>query len=136
MSIKDLTTEELLESVGKAKPTVFNFSNENKSIRDFIQDLGIADGKTRVPGHRLYYEYRKLWRPTGVKITKIDFLRRFNRYFKVQRTKSTRYYMLKRGIFSLDKDIIDNAKKFDERYENKIRKKREQKIKGKVPSTE
>jgi hypothetical protein len=134
-SIKDVATEELLEAVGQDKSTVFNIpSEEQKSLREFIREYGIIEGKSKVPGYQIYYEYCKVWKPTGNKLSKIDFLRRFNKYFKVKRTKTTRYYMLKRGIFSLDKDDLENAKKFNERYERKIKKNK--KVKREVSSSE
>ena len=123
MSIKDLTAEELLEAVGQNKSTVSGFSEEKKSLRDFIQDYQIIDGKTKVPNYKIYHEYMKLWRPQRAKLSKIEFFRRFNKYFKIHRTKTTRFYLLKRGIFNIDKDNIDDAKRFDERYRKKIQEK-------------
>lgn len=92
------------------------------------------DGTTLVPNYVVYYHYCKKWKPTGKKISKIGFFRKFSQVYESTRTGSTRYYLLAEGVFDTSKEAIDEAKEFDKRMRNKIKKKNEQKKKSKVSS--
>ena len=92
------------------------------------------DGSTPVPNYKIYYDYCKKWNPTGKKVSKIEFLRKLSRVYESKRTGKTRYYLINQGVFNTDKGQLDEAKEFDRKYRNKIKKKNEQKKKSKVPS--
>ena len=85
-------------------------------------------------GNLKLLEEIKEWNPHGKKLSKIQFFRVFNKAHKVKRTNTTRYYNLNQGAFNLEKEIMDEAKKFDKRYRKKIKEKNKQKIKSKIPS--
>ena len=116
--VNKMTTEELLNSIGDTKDTVVP-DPINKTLHDFIHDYNIIEGIVRVPAYRIYYEYKRIWRIQGFKLSKIEFFRQFNRHFTQKKSNSTRFYMLKKGIFSLDKESNEKAKKYDSIYRKK-----------------
>ena len=134
MSIKDISTAELLGMVSKEGVTISNLMEDNSNVREFLRELEITDGLTLVPTYIIYYRYKKVWRPHGTKLSKIAFFRKINKVFETKRTNSTRYYLLNEGVFDLSKESLDDARKFDKRYRNKIQKKGKPQKQSKAPS--
>ena len=129
---ENYTDQELLERVGMDSPTGFNLMDDKTNVKDFIREYCITDGPTSVPSFKIYYDYCKRWNPHGNKLSKIQFFRVFNKVHKVKRTNTIRYYNLNQGEFNLEKDSLDEAKRFDERYRKRIKEKNKQKIESKI----
>lgn len=85
------------------------------NIKKFINDNEIESGEVTIPTYLLFYVYKKLWQPDGVKINKIQFFREFNKVFKAKRTGRQRYYKLNNvGIH-----LKEEAKKHYDQYYKK-----------------
>ncbi len=132
--IKELSTEELLNTVGQVTEVSPTFHGEHRNLIEFIQEYKIIDGEIKVPNYVIYHEYHKIWRPQGTKLSKIDFFRKFNKHFRSKRTTLKRCYLLKSGTFDISEGNDEKAKKFDTRYTKRTKEK--QKIKKEVPSIE
>ena len=128
----ELTIEELMEVVGKDAKTVSNLRDDKSNVREFLREYGVTDGSTLVPNYKVYFDYCRKWRPNGKKLSKIGFLRKFSVVFESHRKTKVRYYLLDKGVFDISEEAIDEAKEFDKRSRNKIRKKNKQKKQDKT----
>ena len=54
MSIKDISTAELLGMVSKEGVTISNLMEDNSNVREFLRELEITDGLTLVPTYIIY----------------------------------------------------------------------------------
>ena len=122
--MSELTKEELLEIAKQKGSAVSNFMDDDSNISSFVREYGIKDGSTPIPNYQIYHEYFAVWQPTGRnKLSKIEFFRKFNKLFETKRSNSTRYYLLNKGVFSENKEVIDETKRQDKkRSERKKRK--------------
>ncbi len=130
--IEDLDIDTLLGIASRDGVDVSNLIGDTSNVADFLREYKVKDGDALVPNYKVYNDYCNEWKPAGQKLSKIGFLRKLSRVFKSKRDRGTRYYLLNKEAFSLDKDSLDEAKRFDKRYRNKIKSK--QKIKGEVSS--
>jgi hypothetical protein len=135
MSVKDLTTEQLLDMVDKGSSTVSNLADDKSNVKDFLKERDIMEGDALIPNYKIYHDYCKEWNPRGKKLSKIQFFRTLSKIFESKRTKDTRYYLLAKEAFDLGKEAIDEAKRFDERYRRKISKKRQSQKTSEISST-
>lgn len=131
----ELTIEELMEVVGKDAKTVSNLRDDKSNVREFLREYGVTDGSTLVPNYKVYFDYCRKWRPQGKKLSKIGFLRKFSVVFESHRKTKVRYYLLDEGVFDISEEAINEAKEFDRRSRNKIRKKNKQKKQDKASRT-
>lgn len=110
--------EELLELV-KSRPAEKRKEKEdNKSVMQFISDLGIEAGTQAVPNYVIFYVYRNLWRPeeSSRKAKKITFFQTFGKHLPDYRHGKQRFYMLKEGLFVVTEEIKKAAKSYDKQY--------------------
>lgn len=128
------TVDQLLGIVDKDRRSVSNLMDDESNVKDFLREYCVTDGTTLVPNYKIYYDYCRNWLPKGRKISKIGFFRKFSQVYESKRTKGTRYYLIAEGVFELDEESINDAKEFDRRARNKIKKKNEQKKQSKVSS--
>ena len=126
----ELTIEELLGIVTTDGTTISNLRDDKSNVREFLREYGVKDGSTLVPNYKVYFDYCRKWRPQGKKLSKIGFLRKFSVVFESHRKTKVRYYLLNEGAFDISEEAIDEAKEFDKRMRNKIRKKNKQKKQG------
>jgi len=127
MTENEVTVDELIRIASTDGPAVLTLADDTSNVKEFIREYGVRDGSVLVPNYKVYYDYCKKWKPTGKKLSKIGFLRKFNVVFNSKRKTKTRYYYLNEGVFSINKEDIDEAKRYDERYRKRIAKKTEQK---------
>lgn len=111
--MKEFSIEELEQAIESDKSEVPAIDVSDKLIK-FIQEVKIEHGRVPVANFLIYHHYCKKWSPQGNKLSYIEFFRQFNKVFDQRRTGSTRYYMLNKGIFSIDKESINDAKQFRE----------------------
>ena len=131
-NIKEFTDKELAGIVEKDSTIIPTLTDDTSNVKDFLREYGVKDGATLVSNYKIYYDYCRNWRRHGNKISKIGFFRKFGRVFDSKRTGTVRYYLITEGVFETDKESLDEAKEFDRRMRNKIKKKNEQKKQGKV----
>lgn len=109
-----LTDNELMEivtSTEKQKRT-----RKTRSVEKFIAKMNIKEGTIKVPTYKIFYEYRIAKHESrSVKLSKIEFFRVFNLFFKSRRDGSTRYYLLN-DCFKTDKESLLAAKRYDRIY--------------------
>ena len=129
---KEYTTEELTVIASKKGKAITTLANDNSNVKEFLREYVVKDGSTLVPNYIIYYSYCKKWRPTGNKLSKIGFLRKFSVVFEAKRTNKTRYYLLEEGVFDISEEALNEAKEFDKRSSNKIKRKNEQKKQSKI----
>lgn len=131
---QDLTIEQLLGIASQEGEAISNLMEDRTNVKKFIREYGVKEGACLVPNYKVYYDYCKNWNPQGNKLSKIGFLRKFSIVFNSKRTKSTRYYLLNPEVFNIEKEFIDEARKYDERYRKRVAKKRKQKKQSKISS--
>ena len=134
--VSNLTLEELMELVNKDGSSASTLNDDNSNVKHFIRELGLHDGNVLVPNFVVYEHYRRVWRPKGKKLGKIDFLRKMAKVFETARKKHTRYFKLNKGVFDTSEEGIKNAKEHDIRYRRKQEKKKEQKKLDKISRLE
>lgn len=133
--------EDLLELIEqKSKDKEEDNSKDKKvhwSIKKFIREHSIERGLDRVPTYVLFYHYRKLWTKTTNqnKVNKIVFGRGLKALgFEQVRTGKQRYYLLDGSRLDLSREVLLEAKYYDERYagekRNKAKKKKDEKGEG------
>ncbi len=130
---KDLTHEQLTVIASKEGKVITTLVDDKSNVKEFLREYGVKDGSALIPNYKVYYDYCRKWKPTGRKLSKIGFLRKFSVVFESKRNEDTRYYLLTEEVFDTSEEAINEAKQFDRRYRNKIKKKNEQKKQGKVP---
>ena len=131
---KDLTHEQLTVIASKEGKVITTLVDDKSNVKEFLREYGVKDGSALIPNYKVYYDYCRKWKPTGRKLSKIGFLRKFSVVFESKRNEDTRYYLLTEEVFDTSEEAINEAKQFDRRYRNKIKKKNEQKKQGSVPS--
>ena len=131
----ELTVEQLLEIVAKDGRSLSNLTDDNSNVGNFVREHGVKDGPALIPNYVVYFTYCRKWKPTGQKLSKIGFLRKFSIAFESKRTKSTRYYLLTEEAFDISEEALNEARQFDKRYRTKASKKAKQKKQGEVSST-
>ena len=97
--------------------------DDDSNISSFVREYGIKDGSTPIPNYQIYHEYFAIWQPQGKKLSKIEFFRRFGKLFETKRSNSTRYYLINKGVFSENKEVIDETKKQDKKRSDRKKKK-------------
>ena len=115
----NLSSEQLAKIIND-EPDIETIRLDHSNVYDFIKDLNIEQGNTRVPNFKIYHDYCKGWMPTGQKISKIGFFRKFKKAFKQKRIGSIRYYLVKEGIFDTSPESIEEAQIFDSRYRKRV----------------
>lgn len=129
-NLKNLSLDELLELANEANQEHEEGEKKKtkKHVLDFMKDRQILPGLTQVPNYLIYYEYRRKWKlESRSKLRKTDFFREFSKHFEQKRTTNCRYYLLNEQSFDLSEENLKNSKDSDTLYENKIKKKKEQK---------
>jgi hypothetical protein len=122
----------LLGIATKEGKTISTLARDKSNVKRFIREYVVKDGPTLIPNYKVYYDYCKRWCPTGKKLSKIGFLRKFSVVFTQHRKTTVRYYLLNREAFDISEESLNEAKRFDKRYRRKIKKRREQKRKIKA----
>jgi hypothetical protein len=110
--------EELLKLVQSKESTGRKEPVENKSVNEFIQDLGIESGTHAVPNFLIFYVYRQVWK-TDVyksKAKKITFFQTFRKHLPDYRHGNQRFYMIKEGIFDVNEQVLKEAELYDRQY--------------------
>lgn len=120
---KELSNAELNEIAGDENAPEVSFSEPSDNVLNYIKGNKLEAGTVPVANFLIYHHYFHDWEPKGKKLSYIEFFRQFNRVFNQKRTKKTRYYMLGPGIYKLDKDSIDVARRFQKEQEEKNSKK-------------
>lgn len=132
MSIKDLSLKELLDLAEKGVEGKLDASDrhllDKSSVGRYVKDRGLLEGSDPVPTFVLYHDYCKKWQPRGKKDAKIEFFRKFNKYFDQYRTKNQRYYRMDGSKFDLTDEGIQKAKDYVKRREAQTIKKKKRKV--------
>lgn len=127
-----LTTEELLKIAtdGAQEEVVKPLKRAailQRSVFEFIQELQIKIGKTRVATHVVYYLYKVVWgkaRKNKV-ISKVAFFREFSKNFEQVRCGKQRFYLL--DDLNIDQKTFNLAEDYA-RKETTHPKKRKKKV--------
>lgn len=138
MSIKDLSLSELLDLANKGIDGKLGTSDKNlldrSSVGRYVKDRGLMEGTDLVPTFIVYHDYCKNWAPRGKKTTKIEFFRKFNKYFNQKRKTKQRYYLMDSSQFDMDVEELQKAKDYVKRREAQTLRKVKKK-KRKIPSS-
>jgi hypothetical protein len=129
----DLSTEELLEILEKAKKNKEDVSKKNKkinsSVNRFIQKFNIKAGNVRVPNSVIHYYYRRKFSyPETAKVSRIELFRQFSKLYESRRTGKSRFYLLNEAI-SLDSSTLEEARNYEKKYQKRVIKKSKSKEK-------
>jgi hypothetical protein len=110
--------EELLKLVQSRESTGRKEPVENKSVNEFIQDLGIESGTHAVPNFLIFYVYRQVWKADVYKskAKKITFFQTFGKHLPDHRHGKQRFYMIKEGIFDVNEEVLKEAELYDRQY--------------------
>jgi predicted nucleotide-binding protein (sugar kinase/HSP70/actin superfamily) len=110
--------EELLKLVQSRESTGRKAPEDNKSVMNFIQDMGIEAGTHAVPNYLIFYVYRRIWKldQEKGKAKKITFFQTFGKHLPDYRHGKQRFYMIKEGIFDVNEEILKQAELYDRQY--------------------
>ena len=114
---------------GSAVPTL---ADDKSNVKNFLREYDVKDGSALVPNYKVYHDYCRRWCPTGKKLSKIGFLRKFSIAFTSHRRTHIRYYLLNKEAFDISEESLHEAKQFDKRYRKRVKKKSEQKKQDKA----
>ena len=128
----ELTIEQLIGIATTEGSAVSTLADDKSNVKNFLREYDVKDGSALVPNYKVYNDYCRNWQPTGKKLSKIGFLRKFSVVFEPYRSRHTRYYLLNKEAFDISEESLHEAKRFDKRYRNRIRKKGEQKKQNKA----
>lgn len=122
--------EELLKLVSERPKIGRKPKQDNASVLEFIQELGIESGTQAVPNYLIFYVYKVMWNPNSKKkAKKISFFQTFGRHLPDYRHGNQRFYMIKEGLFNVNEEMKKAAKSYDKQHW-------QAKVSKKVPASE
>ena len=130
-----VSLDELLEKLeelekGGTESSLPSFEKDAKiprSVTDFIKEFEIKLGNDRIPAYKIYYDYKAWERFQSTKLSKIEFFRQFNKFFKVKRGNRGRYYLLDAESFDMSENSLTKAKNYDTIYQGNVSRKKSDK---------
>ena len=134
MSVKDLSLKELMELADKGIDGKLDIQDKKEidksSIGRYVKEQVLMEGVDLVPTFVIYHDYCRNWRSAGVKVSKIEFFRKFNKYFTQRRKTAQRYYLMNGEQFDLTKEGLEKASKYVNRREGQTIPKKKRKVSG------
>lgn len=128
-----VSLDELLEKLeelekGGTESSLPSFIQDKKvprSVTDFIKEFEIKVGEDRIPNYKIYYDYKAWERFQSTKLSKVEFFRQFNKFFKGKRGNQGRYYLLDSESFDMSEKSLTKAKNYDTMYQGRKKKPKE-----------
>lgn len=117
--IYDLSIEDLVELAKNPQPSEKTTSDQ---VNQFILELNIRHGSTKVHNSIIYYEYKK-WITYG-RQTREEFFKYFSKRFASVRQKDGVYYLLDPNCFDTSRESYLKARRD---FRNERRRKEKQK---------
>lgn len=115
--------ERILEREQKA-PLPKSKRGENKDVIKFIRKTGLAPGENKVPTYLIYYTFIKWCKKYWInQWKKEEFFRTFKQHFQLKRSGNQRFYLINDAI-DLSEEAYEKAKKYDQKYKNKVQKRK------------
>lgn len=124
--MSEISLDELLEKLdelekgGKESPSsVIKEDKVPRSVTDFIKEFKVMDGEDKIYNYKIYNDYRAWERFQSTKLSKIEFFRQFNKFFKQGRGNKGRYYLLNSDSFDLSEESLTKAKNYDNIFQKR-----------------
>ena len=110
--------EDLLKLIEQKPKGLKKEKEDNRSVVEFMKDLGIESGVQAVPNYLIFYIYRAIWRAEEPKkkAKKITFFQTFGKHFPDYRKNHQRFYMLKEGLFDVNEELLKTARQYDKQH--------------------
>lgn len=118
LSIIEPSEEDGVQNKNKGKK---KNNTKNRTVDDFISEMGIEPGPNKVKTSVIYYMYYVVWRENlqRKKASKIAFFRHFATKFPLKRDGKQRYYLLNDSL-NIDNAILKRAEIYEKRSKKEV----------------